>query len=151
MRARSGWVKLAPLLIDPLLPLAMANLSKRRCVGVNPCTVKTLATQTRLEPSQASGLLDALTDAGIANRVYKGEALLGWSPARPAEGIGLGDILKAAHQVDGIRLSGTDDQLPTTIRDAAAGVCQGMTLADLSDGEDAVEKEDKPALGAASG
>ncbi|MBL4697873.1 MAG: hypothetical protein JKX70_03470, partial [Phycisphaerales bacterium] len=66
----------------------------------------------------------------------KGESLLGWTPARPSENIELNDVLKAAHRVDSFRLTGADSMLPKGIKEAAAGVCEGMSLADLIDKPD---------------
>ena len=120
-------------LVDPLVLLAIAKAIQEGFAAGKPCTAESVASSTKIGPSQAAELLEALTEAQIVNRVYKGEELLGWTPARPADGIGLDEILKAAHQVDGFRISGADEQLPVRIRDAAVAVCTGMTLADLGD------------------
>ena len=136
LRLLSDSSNLGPALIDPLVMLAIAKAVQECFVEGKPCSVEMVASKARLDRSQANNLLDALTNAGITNRVYEGESLVGWAPARPADRIGLDEILRAAHGVDGFRISGADDGVPAAIKEAASGVCKGMTLADLGDSVD---------------
>ncbi len=136
LRSLSDSSNRAPALIDPLVLLAVAKEIQAGFAQGKPSTAEAVAASAKLDPSQASGLLDALTEAGITNRVYQGESFLGWSPTKPADGIGLDEILKVAHRLDGFRVGGVDAQLPLAISQAAASACAGKTLADISDAED---------------
>ncbi len=134
-----------PMLIDPLVLLVVAKEIETRFAAGEPCTAEAVAAYAKLDPSQASGLLDALTEAGITNRVYQGESFLGWSPARPAERIGLDEILKVAHRLDGFRVGGVDALLPSTISGATTSACAGKALADMLEarpGDDHLGKQD---------
>lgn len=122
-----------PVLIDPMVMFNVAKAVQDSFSAGKPCTAESIAVMTKLEPAQATELLIALTNAKIINRVYQGEAHVGWSPARPAQDIQLDDILEAAHQIDGYRASGIEDKLPTKLRQALGSVCSGMTLADLAE------------------
>lgn len=131
MRMLSDRGGFAPTLIDPIVMLAIAKVIQSGFDQGKPCTVHEIASKTKLDESQATSLLDALTDAGITNRIYKGEAFEGWSPTKPPEKIKLDEVLKAAYRIDGFRISGTDDLIPDSIRDATLSVCSKMTLAQL--------------------
>jgi membrane protein len=133
LRSLADSITQAPVLLDPLVVLAIAREIESGFALGTPCTAEAIASKTKLEPAQATKLLDALTDAGITNRIYSGESFQGWSPTRPAEKIMLEDVLKAAHLIDGFRVSGSGDLIPDSIRDATLGVCSGMTLAQLTD------------------
>ncbi len=131
LRSLSDPSNRAPVLIDPLVLLAVAKEIEAGFAQGKPSTVETVAGHSKLDPSQASGLLDALTEAGMTNRVYQGESFLGWSPSKPADGIGLDEILKVAYELDGFRVGGVDGQLPLAISQATASACAGKTLADI--------------------
>tara|TARA_R110002072_G_scaffold150953_1_gene299756 strand:- start:95475 stop:97025 length:1551 start_codon:yes stop_codon:yes gene_type:complete len=120
-----------PVLIDPLVMLSIARAVQGSFVDGTPCTAESVASKARLDQRQATKLLDALTRAGLTNRVYEGESLRGWTPARPAEQIKLDEILEAAYGVDGFRQSGAGEQLPVSIRQAAMAACKELTLKDL--------------------
>jgi membrane protein len=120
-----------PSVIDPLVMFAVANEIQSGFVDGKPSTIEKIASSINMEPSQTTQLVAALCEVGLVNRVYEGDELLGFSPARPAERIGLDEILKAGYRVDGFRKSGTDTMLPAAIRDAVVDACSGKTLADL--------------------
>lgn len=119
------------ILVDPMVMFHVAKSVQDGFRSGKPCTGEQVANDAKLEHTQAIELLDSLTDSGVINRVYQGEEHIGWSPSRPAEDIGLAEILEAAHRVDGYRASGIDGQLPTKLKGALDEVCEGMTLADL--------------------
>ena len=133
-----------PALIDPTIMFAVAKGVQNSFAQGKPCTLESVAEQTKLDRSQATKLLDALTDAGIINQVYKGESLLGWSPARPADQIELETILKVAYTIDSFRHTGVDAQLPSTINEAVAQACQGISLADIASKPDRVQRSQSP-------
>jgi len=120
-----------PVLIDPLVMLSIARAVQGSFVEGTPCTAEGVASKARLDQRQATKLLDALTRAGLTNRVYEGESLKGWTPARPGDQIRLDEILEAAYGVDGFRQSGAGEQLPASIRQAAMMACKELTLKDL--------------------
>jgi membrane protein len=130
------------LIIDPLIMLTIVNYVMSGFVEGNPRSADVIAGHTKLDSSQVTQLLDALTNAGITQPVYRGEQLLGWSPARPAEGITVDEVLRAAHSIDSFRSLGLDTNIPQKIKDAVVGSCSGMTLADLtgSGGQHTVKK-----------
>lgn len=148
LRSLADPMNQTPALLDPLVILAVAREIESGFERGTPCTAESIASKAKLEPAQASTLLDALTQAGITNRIYQGEEFEGWSPTRPADKIMLGDVLKAAHRIDGFRLSGSDNQIPSSIRDATLAVCGKMTLAQLgaSGGNEADGKADSKIL-----
>ncbi len=119
------------VLIDPLVMLSIARAVQGSFVEGTPCTAEGVASKAKLDQRQATKLLDALTRAGLTNRVYEGESLKGWTPARPGDQIRLDEILEAAHGVDGFRQSGAGEQLPASIRQAAMLACKELTLKDL--------------------
>jgi membrane protein len=128
-------------MIDPLVMVAVARAIESGFAKGEPCTAQAIAGRVKLDSAMVTDLLDALTEHGITNRVYQGDAFIGWTPAKPAERIGLAEILKVAHGVDGFRVSGVDEQVPAAIREAAMGACKGMTLAQLADSSSAKKPE----------
>ncbi len=135
--------------VDPLVVLAIAKEVGVGFAKGSPSTAESVAQVTKLDPTQATKLLDALTEADIVNRIYNGDEFEGWTPARPTAKIGLDEILQAAHRIDGFRLSGAGEQLPAAINEAAVGACKGMTMADLGDEAEKAAKE--PAKSAKKG
>lgn len=131
--------------IDPLVVLAIAKEVGAGFAKGTPTTAESVAQVTKLDPTQATKVLDALTEADIVNRIYNGDEFEGWTPSRPADKIGLEDILAAGHRIDGFRVSGAGDQLPVEIREAAAGACKGKTMADLGDDAHEADRAQKPA------
>ena len=130
--------------IDPLVVLAIAKAVGAGFAKGTPSTAESIAQVTKLDPTQATKVLDALTQAEIVSRIYNGDEFEGWTPSRPTDKIGLEEILSAAHGIDGFRVSGTDDQLPSAIREAAVGACKGKTMADLGDETRIAEIASKP-------
>lgn len=131
LRNRSGDLSRDTTLIDPLVVLVVAKLVHKSFQDGLPIGTDRIAKLTALTESQASDLLEALTDAGVVSKVYKGDSFSGYSPSRPADRIALGEILGAAYKVDAFRRADTHDQLPDSIAHATLASCEGKTLADL--------------------
>lgn len=131
LKKARGQSQREPSFIDPLMMIAIAREIQSGFQSGTALDAHALATRIKLDSSIATKLLDALTDAGITHRVYKGESFVGWAPTRPADQIELDDVLTAAYQIDSFRSSGVSSQIPTQIRDATLGACSGKTLADL--------------------
>ena len=144
LRKDRGQSTLAPSLTDPLMMITVANEIQNGFLRGTAVNAQSIATRTKIESSLATKFLDALTHAGITNRVYQGESFVGWTPTRPADQIGLEEILGVAYQVDSFRISGGVNQIPSQIRDATIGACSGKTLADLTPDPSSLKGKAKP-------
>lgn len=125
-----------PKLVDPAAAVALAGAVVRRHRDGDPPDAGDLSAVLNLDASVVESLLRRLEKAGLVRRVVVGsDEETGWVPARPAECIGVGEVLDAVGDLDASSSPGECGAVLGDLSEARRRAARGRTLADAVPGE----------------
>lgn len=118
-----------PRLVDPAAGLSVAAaLVRTHRQGRTP-DAGDISAMVALETTVVEALLRRLERAGLVRRVVVEDDDTGWIPARPAERIGLDEVLEASADFEASRGVLGENELLVRLADARRDAARGRTLA----------------------
>ncbi len=123
--------KLSVGFVDPLIGLSAARVVCDLFERGRTATPTEVGEALGIDASVAQRVLNVLGEAGVLREVIEGDDAAGWSPSRPADKLGLGDILRAMYRLDGFRKGSGGRMITEDIRMATMQAVENKVVADL--------------------
>jgi membrane protein len=121
-----------PRLVDPASAVALSALLVRTHRAGQTPDASELAPSLGLDAAVVESLLRRLERAGLARRVVGTDDDTGWVPARPAERIGVVEVLDAVGDLDASKSIPGDAGVLRSMAQARRAAVQGKSMADAA-------------------